>query len=135
MESKGDELEKQAAEYMKHHRIPELFENILAQLVYYAPEHPKEFIKEYLVELKKARDESTDPPSLLNEKNIVSLFGMMDLTKKGYINMDQYHSAMANLGAVEYNKTPVGAEVNKISQETFIREAKLGMLKATGTYA
>ena len=135
MESKGQDHEIDAIEYMKQHRITELFDNILAQLVYHKPERPKEFIKTYLNALKKARDEDTDPPNLLDESNILSLFGMMDLTKKGHISLEQYNSAMDNLGAVDYNKVPVGAEINKISQETFVREAKLGLLKAMRTYA
>ena len=135
MESQGKAQELNAECYMNQHRIRELFENLTAALVYERPEDPKSFIKEHLEKLKKARDEDCPPPSLLDESNILSLFGMMDLTKRGYIKLEQYHAGMQSLGVKEYNQTPFGSEVDKISLETFTREAKESLKKAVGTYA
>ena len=135
MESPGKAQELNAERYMSQHRIRDLFENLTAALVYERPEDPKLFIKEHLEKLKKARDDGCPPPSLLDESNIISLFGMMDLTKRGYIKLEQYHAGMQSMGVKEYNQTPFGSEVDKISLETFTREAKESLKKTLGTYA
>lgn len=135
MESQGKAQELNAERYMREHRIRDLFENLTAALVYERPKDPKLFIKEQLEKLKEARDRGVPPPSLLDESNILSLFGMMDLTERGFIKLEQYHAGMQSMGAKEYNQTPFGSEIDKISLETFTREAKESLKKAMGTYA
>lgn len=135
MESQGKDQELNAERYMREHRVRDLFENLTAALVYERPEDPKLFIKEHLEKLKEARDRGGPPPSLLDESNILSLFGMMDLTERGFIKLEQYHAGMQSMGVKEYNQTPFGSEIDKISLETFTREAKESLKKAMGTYA
>lgn len=135
MESQGRDQEVNAERYMREHRIRDLFENLTAALVYERPEDPKLFIKEHLEELMKARDHGCPPPSLLDESNIHSLFSMMDLNKTGFIKLEQYHAGMQSMGVKEYNQTPIGSEIDKITLETFTREAKESLKKAVGTYA
>ena len=135
MASQGNVREVKSQRYLRKHKIPEMLENLTAALVYSKPENPKEFMKEYFETLKAARDKGSEPPSLLDESNIISIYGMMDFPSKGYITTEQYHVAMKSIGVCEYNTTPIGTDIDKITQETFLREAKSGLLKAVGTYA
>ena len=47
--------EEQVSKYMKDHRIIELFENMMAGLVYERPKNPKEYMKKHLQQLLKAK--------------------------------------------------------------------------------
>ena len=122
--------------YLKEHKVLELFENLTAALVYNKPKDPKSFMREYIQQLQRARSDpdETDPPSLVDESNIRSVFGMLDIAKKGYISHQQYVHAMENLGVTQYNQNPVGAEMNKISQETLVLETKAALRAATATF-
>lgn len=128
--------ETDALSYLKEHKILELFENLTSALVYNRPTDPKGFMREHIQQLQKARSDpdQTDPPSLVDESNIRSVFSMLDVAKKGYISHQQYVHAMENLGVTQYNQNPVGAELNKISQETFVLETKAALRAATATF-
>ena len=122
--------------YMDDHKIPELFEQMTALLVYHRPDNVKEFLKMHLDQLEKAKDsaDECEPPSLFDEQNILSVFKMLDITGTGYISLAQYTEAMNSLGVVKFSCSPVGAELDKISQETFVREALAGLIHATQTF-
>ena len=64
-----------------------------------------------------------------------SVFSMLDITKKGYISLEQYTAAMSSLRVAKYNVKPAGWEFNKISQETFARETRTALRNNTATYA
>ena len=127
---------QEAAKYIKEHKIMELFENITSALVYERPDDPKEFMKGYIEQLLKAKSDpdEVDPPSFFDESNLKSVFGMLDITKKGYISREQYLHAMCNLGVKKFNQNPAGSEFNKISQETFVREVKIALRSASATF-
>ncbi len=128
---------EEAAKYLKEHKIMELFENMTSMLVYERPENPKQFFKGYIEKLQKARSEpdETSPPAFFDEANLRSVFGMLDVTRKGYVSHDKYLQAMSNLGLREYNATPAGTTFDKISQETFVREVQVALTKATATFS
>ena len=67
--------EERASKYMKDHRIIELFENMMAGLVYERPENPKEYMKKHLQQLLKAKadPEEVEAPCLLDESNLKSM--------------------------------------------------------------
>lgn len=127
----------EASQYLKEHHIPELFEQLTAGLVYARPDDPRLFIKEHLEQLKKNKDdpELNVPPSLFDESNLNSVFRMLDVPGKGYITHTQYSEAMKCVGITHYNHSPAGAEMNKISRDTFLREAKAGLNLAVQTYS
>ncbi len=53
-------------------------------------DNPKESIIDYLERLKKARFANVNPPSLLEENNLESMFGILDPSGKGSITFSQY---------------------------------------------
>lgn len=130
-------FQKDAAEYIKDHRIQELFEQLTTALVYNRPADPRTFIKEHLEQLKKNKDdpEKHNAPSLFDETNLASVFGMLDIPGKGHITHAQYTEAMKCISITQYNHSPAGAEMNRISRATFLREAKAGLTLAIQTYS
>lgn len=130
-------LQQEANEYLKQHKIPQLFEAITAELVFHRPSDPRPFMREYILKLQnaKARPDTDGPPCLLDESNIRCVFSMLDITKRGFINTAQYHEAMKSVGVTDYNKDPNGAALNKISQETFVRESKMALRQACCTFS
>ncbi len=131
------ELHSQAAaEYLKENKIMELFENMTSVLVYERPDNLKQFMKDYIEQLQKAKQDpdQVDPPSLFDESNLESVFGMLDITRKGHISHDKYLQAMGNLGVRKFNQTPAGAAFNRISQETFVTEVKVALRNSSATF-
>jgi hypothetical protein len=128
--------EEQASKYMKDHRITELFENLMAGLVYERPADPKEYMKKHIQQLLKAKSDPDEfePPCLLDESNLKSVYYMLDITKKGHISKEQYLQAMNAIGARKFNENPPGAHINKITLETFLRETKASLRDASATY-
>lgn len=126
-----------AAAYLKEHQIVELFEHLGSSIIYEKPSDPKEYIKNYLKQLQGSRNNSDliTPPSLFDETNLISVFGMLDITHSGYIDKVQYLQVMETLGIKMFNENPAGAELNKITQDTFLREAKVGLKAASQTYS
>ena len=53
-------------------------------------DNPREFLKEYLTNLKAARERRGDGPKLFGEENLKSLFGMLDPVGSGSITKTQY---------------------------------------------
>ena len=123
-----------AREYLEEHRIPELLENLVAALVYHRPDNHREFMLKHIENLKKAKEDFQDPPCMFDISNIQSVYGMLDITKRGHITMEQYKEAMKCMGVSKYNTGPAGAELNKITQETFVRELKTSLKDAVSTY-
>ena len=122
---------------MTKHKIPELFEVLTASLVYNHPEEPKAFIKTYLKQLQESKKDGNNirkQPTFFDESNVVSIFGMLDVNRRGHVSKEQYLQAMETLGITDYNKNPVGGETNKIVEETFVREACEGLEKHYQTY-
>ena len=128
--------EEEASKFLKDHKIIELFENLMAGLVYERPADPKEYMKKHIQQLLKAKSDpdEAEPPSLLDESNLKSMYYMLDITKKGYISKEQYLQAMGAIGARKFNENPAGADLNKITLETFLRETKASLRDASATY-
>ena len=126
-----------AAAYLKEHKIVELFEQLASSIIYEKPSDPKEYIRNYLKQLQGSRNNSDliTPPSLFDETNLISIFGMLDITHSGYIDKAQYLKVMDTLGIKKFNENPAGAELNKITRDTFLREAKVGLKVATQTFS
>ncbi|CAF1306521.1 unnamed protein product, partial [Didymodactylos carnosus] len=118
-----NQLEQTAADYLRTHRIHDLFNNISASLVYNKPEDPKEFMIDFLEKLKKAQSSGFAHPSLIQDNDINSIFRMLDPVGRGYVSYAQYASALEALGITQYNQTPTGIKDDRISQEVFCREA------------
>ena len=127
--------EAEAAKYLKEHKVLELFANLTAALVYHRPEDPKAFMRDHIQQLMRAKaNMEEDPPTFIDDSNLRSVFNMLDITKKGHVSHEQYLKAMKNLGVTQYNSNPAGAELNRISQETFLRESKAAVRAAMSTF-
>ncbi|XP_064606329.1 EF-hand calcium-binding domain-containing protein 10-like [Liolophura sinensis] len=120
-------LQQEATDYLEKHKIMELFNNMTAQLIFNRPDHPKIFMTEMLEQLQKSKTTHMDYPCLFDDSNIQSVFGMLDPTGSGCISLKQYTEAMKTLGVVGYEEVPAGGDIDKISFETFLKEARTGL--------
>ncbi|KAM4618355.1 EF-hand calcium-binding domain-containing protein 10 [Polymixia lowei] len=127
--------ETEAADYLKKHKIIELMDNLTSMLFFYRPAHPKEFLIEQLEQLKVSKQKSLGGPCLFNDSNLDSVFGILDPTKQEHITYAQYKEALATLGISDINERPEGADNDRISRETFKREARKGLQRSSATYA
>merc|ERR1712241_612283 len=126
---------EEATEYLEKHRVLELFNNLTSQLIYSRPDDPKVFLIDTLEKLQKSRSSKLNYPCLFDESNIQSVFGMLDPTGRGYITVKQYNEAMVTLGAKEFDENPHGSDIDRITYEIFLREAKLGLSNASATFS
>jgi len=129
--------ETEASKYLKEHKIMTFFENLTAALVYERPEDPKLFTRTFIEKLQKAKNEpdEAEPPTLVDDSNLESVFRMLDVSKKGYVTLQQYVKAMESLGMVQFNAKPAGGTVNRINKETFMREAKTALRYTSATFS
>merc|ERR1712154_538050 len=135
-EKTGPKLRSEdATDYLEKHRVLELFNNLTSQLIYSRPDNPKTFLIDTLEKLVKSRSSKLNYPCLFNESNVQSVFGMLDPTGRGHITTKQYKEAMITLGAKDFDEAPHGADVDRITYDVFLREAKIGLSKASATFA
>ncbi|MBN3309630.1 EFC10 protein, partial [Amia calva] len=116
--------EQHAARYLREHRIPALLHALTGELLFHRPERPREFLVSKLEMLKSTHTH----PCLFSDSNLDAVFGILDTTKQGYISLAQYKEALNTLGVKDFDESPEGAEFNKISLDTFKKEAKSGLL-------
>ncbi|XP_065828907.1 EF-hand calcium-binding domain-containing protein 10-like [Oscarella lobularis] len=123
--------------YLSENKIAELISNITTALVYKRPDDPKAFIVNFLEKLKKLREdeETYGESAFFDEHNLVALFGLMDVTGQGFITKSQYTQAFKALGVSDFNEHPLGHDLDKISKNAFLREAKNALRKSTSTFS
>lgn len=128
-------MEMEATKYLRRHKIPKLLENLTAALVFNQPEDPRAFMREHIEQLQKAKSDPTqNPPVFIDDSNVRSVFGMLDLAGNGSVTSEQYLEAMKSLGVSNFSRNPPGAEIGKISKDTFVREANAALKDAATTY-
>ncbi|KAK2867336.1 hypothetical protein Q8A67_025453 [Cirrhinus molitorella] len=126
--------EQEAAEYLDKHKIIELTDNLTSMLFFYRPDRPREFLIDQLEKLKVSKVGPGNPPCLFNESNLDALFGILDPSHQGFITSNQYKEALKTLGIKNFNEFPEGASDDRISQETFIKEATERLVGSTATF-
>lgn len=126
----------EAAEYLEKHKILKFFESLTAALVYERPDDLKAFARQFIENLQKAKTDPdvVEPPRLIDDSNLESIFGMLDITKKGCISLVQYTKAMENLGVIKFNTKPAGGAFDRINKNTFMMEAKTALRNACTIY-
>lgn len=124
----------EAMKYLESHKINDLLNNITAHLVYNQTDTPKETIIDYLERLKKAKLANLNPPSLIEDNNLQSIFGMLDPSGKGSITYKQYCEALKTLGIQQFEMNPEGKKDDRIKMDVFMKEAKKGLIKINATY-
>ncbi|XP_053175472.1 EF-hand calcium-binding domain-containing protein 10 [Scomber japonicus] len=126
--------EKDAADYLKKHKIIELMENLTSMLFFHRPENPREFLVEQLEQLKISQHGGIKGPSLFNNSNLDAVYGILDPTNQRYITFEQYKQALTTLGIKDINASPECVNENRISHETFKTEAIQGLQRCSATY-
>lgn len=107
----------EALAYLQKHKLIQLFEIIGAKIACEKPSDPNAFM---LAELSKAQVMASrgQPVALFQEKDIEVMFGVFDLTGRGYVNLAQYMKALEAVGiAAPALKTPAG---DRIDKKTFV---------------
>ncbi|UJR31716.1 hypothetical protein I4U23_019196 [Adineta vaga] len=127
-------IEQSGADYLQTHRIPDLFHNLSAALVYNKPDDPKAFMIDFLEQLKKARLAGLASPSLVQDNDLLSIFRMLDPAGHGHITYSQYASTMEALGVSNYNASPAGKDNDRITFEIFSQEARKRLNELNATY-
>ncbi|XP_029290276.1 EF-hand calcium-binding domain-containing protein 10 [Cottoperca gobio] len=126
--------EKDAADYLKKHRIIELMDNLSSMLFFYRPENPREFLVEQLEQLKISQQSGVKGPNLFNNSNLDAVFGILDPSNQKYITFAQYKQALTTLGITDINECPEGVNEDRISHVTFKTEASQGLQRCSATY-
>ncbi|XP_055790728.1 EF-hand calcium-binding domain-containing protein 10 [Salvelinus fontinalis] len=126
--------EQEAADYLRKHKIIELMDNLTSMLFFHRPERPNEFLITQLEQLRASKMKSLDCPSLFNDTNLDAVLGILDPTNQGHITFVQYKEALTTLGIEKFNECPEGVAKDKISHETFKREAKEGLQRSSATF-
>merc|ERR1719272_2288037 len=127
-----------AAAYMHEHRLNDLFENLTASLAFTRPDDPKAHLIEELEKLRAAKEAKTTPEGFFEQKDFGALFGILDVSRSGYITLNDYKTGMGLLGYAGadaesryggaagarpqfYNTMPAGASMGKIGKDTFVK--------------
>merc|ERR1712195_37626 len=103
--------------YLTDKRIAPLLERLSAAVLFHRPENPREFVLEQLRKIKSGEE------TLYSEEDLKVMFGMFDLTRRGWISKQQYSQAMSIL-STEAAPEP---ESDNISFEKFTALAKQSM--------
>lgn len=88
----------------------------------------------HLKKLMDSRAIEMNHPCLFDDTNIRSLFGILDISNHGYINYEQYKRALENLGIKDINRNPPGADMDEITLEVFLKEARVGLSTSSATF-
>ncbi|KAJ7998384.1 hypothetical protein DPEC_G00222140 [Dallia pectoralis] len=126
--------EQETADYLKKHKIIELVDNLTSMLMFYRPDKPQEFLIAQLEQLGVSKSRELACPGLFNDTNLDAVFGILDRTNRGHISYVQYKEALTTLGIETFNDSPEGMAKDRISQETFRREAKEGLQRNCATF-
>ncbi|KAJ3138508.1 EF-hand calcium-binding domain-containing protein 1 [Physocladia obscura] len=137
----GSTQQEIANTYLRKHNIPETLQHILTALLHQRPDDPKKFIVKKLEDAKSAKVYENNffykhanlsskcaqargqSIIVFSKENLVALFKVFDITGKGHITLEQYKSAMFDIGAKEYNEKPAGYEKDRIMQDEFVNNA------------
>ncbi|KAM9388875.1 EF-hand calcium-binding domain-containing protein 10 [Phaethornis superciliosus] len=124
--------EQRCREYLQRHRIPQLLHRLAALVLYHRPERPREFLIQALEKVKAGRRAEGEYPYLMDEDNLVAMFGLLDVLGQGHITPAQYREALKTLG-LSTEDLQLGDDVN-ITLNVFKEEVKKKMLESWAVY-
>ncbi|KAL0483794.1 EF-hand calcium-binding domain-containing protein [Acrasis kona] len=123
--------------YMAQNKINELMEYLLNSLLVEKPENPTSYLILLLENLKKKKNNE-----ILNKQDFETMFDLIDVTGKGYINIDQLAKCLENLRVSRRNVDEVKHTLKennivKVDKDNFYREVSkaLNVLRETPYYA
>ncbi|KAG2491371.1 hypothetical protein HYH03_010369 [Edaphochlamys debaryana] len=113
--------------YLEGNKIPQLFEAITADLLFYKPEDPKAHIVKFLENAKVA-----GTTSLINEQDLDTMFGMFDITKRGVVTAEQATRALQVILGPSADLKEVGvAPTAKLTKEQFVSAMSEALTRAS----
>ena len=96
-----NELLRDADEYLRKHKVLELFEDLCTILSYKQPEN----IEQFLVDILKQRKEQGSRSIVYHEAELQNIFTLYDLKGAGHITREQCREALKTLANSEYHFT------------------------------
>ncbi|KAG5463971.1 hypothetical protein LSCM1_00147 [Leishmania martiniquensis] len=81
--------------YIQDHKLSELFGHLLQLVLYHRPDDPRTFLAE---EVRKIREEKVSS-SLFTERDLETMFEMIDVTAQRWITVAQLRNTCRNLAA------------------------------------
>mmetsp|Transcript_6381 Transcript_6381/g.15842 ORF Transcript_6381/g.15842 Transcript_6381/m.15842 type:complete len:129 (-) Transcript_6381:529-915(-) len=118
-----------AEQYLEKHKLCQLLETLTAQLLVNKPDNPRDFIVKYLEGVKLSGTHS-----LLTDVDLKTMFGMLDITKRGQITCDQANNVMRTiLGPAAEEHLVQSHETPYLSEDKFV-EVVTQAMKATVPY-
>ncbi|CBZ25989.1 conserved hypothetical protein [Leishmania mexicana MHOM/GT/2001/U1103] len=78
--------------YVQNHKLNELFGHLLQLVLYHRPDDPRAFLAE---EVRKIREEKVS--SLFTERDLETMFEMIDVTAQRWITVAQLRNTCRNL--------------------------------------
>ncbi|KPA80055.1 hypothetical protein ABB37_05070 [Leptomonas pyrrhocoris] len=101
-------------QYIHDHKLNELFAHLLQLVLYHKPENPRVFLAD---EVHRIRSEKVSS-SLFTEKDLETMFEMIDVTSQKWITVQQLRNTCRNLstGSSGTERGGNGA-VNTLSEE------------------
>mmetsp|Transcript_48430 Transcript_48430/g.115250 ORF Transcript_48430/g.115250 Transcript_48430/m.115250 type:complete len:144 (-) Transcript_48430:94-525(-) len=98
--------------YLENHNIRGLFKHLSTRILFSKPENPKDFLVEELKKVHACQREQIAVPPMFQEKDLMAIFGMFDVTGSGKISQEQVAKAMTNLGIEDYTAAPGNEQVD-----------------------
>ncbi|CAE8587373.1 unnamed protein product, partial [Polarella glacialis] len=120
-QDKNEEVKK-ADEYLKQHRIMELFNDLAASVCFHKPED----LKSFLIQELQLREREGAEAGNFEDSEIKAVFGLADLMQMGVISDQQAKAALFSLANSQKQKEQVeGLELPaEVDEITFQQKAK-----------
>eukprot|EP00826_Nyctotherus_ovalis_P037116 TRINITY_DN3365_c0_g1_i9.p1 TRINITY_DN3365_c0_g1~~TRINITY_DN3365_c0_g1_i9.p1 ORF type:complete len:146 (-),score=53.71 TRINITY_DN3365_c0_g1_i9:106-543(-) len=99
MDKIDNSLVIEAQEYLREHRILELFEDLCSHLAVAQPEN----VEQFLIEQLKLKKEQGPKYTIYSENELDNIFKLFDLRERGYITKDQCKKALSTIAHSEYH--------------------------------
>ncbi|KAM9028308.1 EF-hand calcium-binding domain-containing protein 10 isoform 1-T2 [Ara ararauna] len=120
--------EQRGRDYLQRHRIPALLHRLGALVLYHRPDRPREFLVQALEKVKAGRRAEGEYPSLMDQDNVVAMFGLLDVVGQGHITAAQYREALKTLGLTTEDLHIEDDAI--ITLDVFTQEVKKRMLES-----
>ena len=105
---------EEADKYLEQHGIMQLFSDLGTRLIHDRPADPNAYVLQVLQQRQAGKLER-----FFSEANVSTMFGMFDVTGRGFITPAQYQQALRSLG-IEAPKTwPLPPKVDKVDKALF----------------
>ncbi|EKX54455.1 hypothetical protein GUITHDRAFT_150015 [Guillardia theta CCMP2712] len=111
---------KSAEKYLEEKNIRSLIRHLSTKILFVKPEDPRAFLVEELKRIHECQQQQVPVPSFFEEKDLIAMFGMFDLTGSGKITHVQLEKAMQNLGIKDFTST----STEKVDLQMFVAIAK-----------